>query len=66
MYGYRGAEAKIRSRVSIVTRVSRSEPTTLDADIDDGCGAAQGILFALLLCTPFWVAVYVMLARLLD
>jgi len=35
--------------------------TTLDADIDDGRGAARGILVGLLLCVPFWVGVYAML-----
>ena len=37
------------------------EATGLDADIGDGCGAARGILFGLLLCVPFWVGVYLML-----
>jgi hypothetical protein len=58
MSAYRGAEVKTPFRVSVITSVPRSEPTTLDADIDDGCGAARGILFALLLGAPFWVGLY--------
>jgi hypothetical protein len=61
MSAHRVAEATIPFRVSVVTSVPRIEPTTLDADIDDGCGAARGIFFGLLLCVPFWVGVYAML-----
>jgi hypothetical protein len=60
MSAYRVAEATIPVRVSVVTFVPRIEPTTLDADIDDGCGAARGILFGVLLCAPFWVGVSLM------
>jgi hypothetical protein len=38
--------------------VPRIEPTSPDTGIDDGRGAARGILFGLLLCAPFWVGVY--------
>jgi murein tripeptide amidase MpaA len=31
------------------------------ADVDDPCGAAHGILLSLVLSAPFWVLVYVML-----
>ena len=51
-------EAKIPSGVNVAKFVPRMEATGLDADIGDGCGAARGILFGLLLCTPFWVGVY--------
>jgi hypothetical protein len=34
------------------------------ADVHDACGAARGILLSLLLCVPFWVAVYVLLFKL--
>ena len=61
MSAYRVAEAEIPFRVSAVASVPRMRATTLDADIDDGSGAARGILFGLLLCGPFWVGVYVML-----
>jgi hypothetical protein len=57
----RAAEVKTPFRVSVITSVPRIKPTTLDADINDGCGAARGILFGLLLCTPFWVGLYAML-----
>jgi hypothetical protein len=53
-------EAEIPFRGSIVTSVPRIEPT-VDADLDDGCGAAQGILIGLLLCAPFWVGILAML-----
>jgi hypothetical protein len=58
---YQAAEAKIPFRVRVITSVPRIEPTTLDADIDDGCGAARGIPFGLLLCAPFWVGLYAIL-----
>jgi hypothetical protein len=58
---YRVAEAKIPFRITVVTSAPRIEPTPLDADTDDGRGAARGILFGVLLCSPFWVGVYAML-----
>jgi len=61
MSAYRHAEAKIPFRVSLVTSTPRMEPTNRDIDMDDGRGAARGILFGLLLCAPFWVGVYAML-----
>ena len=61
MSAYRVAEAEIPVRVSVVTSVPRLEATSLDTDFRNGCAAAQGILFGLLLCVPFWVGVYVML-----
>ena len=30
-------------------------------EVDDPCAVARGILLGLLLCSPFWVGVYVML-----
>ena len=38
-----------------VTSVPRIKATSLHADSVDGCGAARGILFGLLLCASFWV-----------
>ena len=60
MSASRVAEAGIPFRVTAIESVARIEPT-LDADIDDRCGAARGLLFGLLLCAPFWVGVYAML-----
>jgi hypothetical protein len=54
-------ESQIPFGVNVVTSVPRIESTGPDARIDDGCGAARGIFFGLLLCAPFWVGVYVML-----
>jgi hypothetical protein len=54
-------EAKILWRVSGVKSVPRMEATSLDADFRNGSDAAQGILFGLLLCAPFWVGVYAIL-----
>jgi len=59
MSAYRVAhESEIPSRVSVVISVPRIEPTSPDTGIDEGRGAARGILFGLLLCAPFWVGVY--------
>ena len=60
MPAYRAADA-IPFRGSAVTAVPRMTATTLDADIDDGLGAARGMLVGLLPCAPFWVGVYAML-----
>jgi hypothetical protein len=54
-------ESQIPFRSDVVTSVPRIEPTSSDTGIDDGRGAARGILFALLLCAPFWVGVCAML-----
>ena len=54
-------ESQILFRVNVVTSVPRIERTSSDTGIDDGRGAARGILVALLLCAPFWVGVYAML-----
>ena len=62
MAAYRAVdESQIPFRVSVVTSVPRIEPRSPDNDIDDGRGAARGILVGLLLCVPFWVGVYAML-----
>jgi hypothetical protein len=53
-------EAKIPFGGNVVKSVPRMEATRFDADIGDGCGAARGILFGLLLCTPFWVGAYLL------
>lgn len=58
---YRVTEAKTPFRIHLVTSVPRIEATSPDTDIDDGRGPARGILFALLLCAPFWAGVYAML-----
>ena len=62
MPAYRATDAEIPFRRSAVTSVPRMTATALDADIDDGRGAARGILVGLLLSVPFWVGVYAMLS----
>ena len=62
MRAYRAADAEIPFRGRSLTAVPRMTATTLDADIDDGRGAARGILVGLLLSVPFWVGVYAMLS----
>ena len=61
MSAYRVAEAKFPFRVSVMTSVPLIERTRPDTDIEDGRGAARGILFGLLLCVPFWVGVFAVL-----
>jgi hypothetical protein len=59
---YRPAhEAEMFFRLGVVTTVPRREATRLDDDIANRLGAAGGILFGVLLCSPFWVGVYAML-----
>ena len=61
MSAYRVAEAKFSFRVSVMTWVALIEPTSPETDIEDGRGAARGILVGLVLCVPFWVGVYSLL-----
>jgi len=61
MAAYRVVEEQIPSKISLGTSVPRIEVTTPDTGIDDGLGAARGILVGLVLCVPFWVGVYAML-----
>ncbi len=62
MSAYRVAhESQIPLRVSVVISVPRIEATSSETGIDDGRGAARGILVGLLLCAPFWVGVYALL-----
>jgi hypothetical protein len=58
MSAYRAPEAEILRHDSVVSSVKLTEPTTLDANTDDGCGASRGFLFGLLLCAPVWVGIY--------
>ena len=52
-------EAKITCQRGVKS-VPRIAPISLHADSVDGCCAARGILFGLLLCAPFWVGLYLM------
>ena len=61
MSAYRVAEAEILFQVRFMTAVPVIEPTNRASDIEDGRGAARGILIGLVLCVPFWVGVYSLL-----